>query len=117
MIPFSVPTAPLNLTVTDLTADFGTIIWEEPKNKNGKLQNYRLILTSSGPTYNLPQGCTISYNPLVYNVTVDPEMRNYAIRGTPNFYYNATLAATTRNDYGPETTYSFTTLGAGKFYS
>ncbi|KAI4463580.1 cytokine receptor [Holotrichia oblita] len=108
--PDGYPTEPTNLHVIDLEAYMATIVWDRPEHENGEIVLYKFIVTSDGPAYNIPVGCSNEYNTLLYNVTVDPQMRNYAIQGRSNFYYKVVLLAKTRTGEGPQSELQFKTL-------
>ncbi|GJQ82876.1 hypothetical protein Trydic_g2614 [Trypoxylus dichotomus] len=110
--PDGYPSEPFDLRVTDLTSDSAVILWDEPRNKNGRIQNYRVVVTSTGPVYHLPPACPLNFEPILYNVTVDPEIRDYAILGRPNFHYKIVVDAATRTDYGANATLDIITLAA-----
>ncbi|KRT79393.1 hypothetical protein AMK59_8201, partial [Oryctes borbonicus] len=110
--PDGYPSKPLNLKASKITSELASIVWDEPQNRNGKLQNYRVVITSTGPVYSLPPFCSIDYEPLLHNVTIDPEMRSFAIQGRPNFHYEIVVDAATRTDYGTKAVLNIITLGA-----
>lgn len=76
--------------------------------------NYTLIVKTNGPNYGLPDGCVINYDTVLYNVTVDATMREYAIQAMSNFLYETEVTAATRVTYGSKRSVNFTTSVARK---
>ncbi|KAK9721424.1 TM proximal of protein tyrosine phosphatase, receptor type J [Popillia japonica] len=107
--PDGYPTEPTRLRIAEKGSFFTTIVWDRPEHENGEIVLYRLTVTSSGPSYNPPDGCgSIEYETVLYNHTVDPQMRTYTFQVRSNFNYTVVLLAKTRTGEGPANELHFT---------
>lgn len=109
------PTEPTRLRIAEKGSFFTTIVWDRPEHENGEIVLYRLTVTSSGPSYNPPDGCgSIEYETVLYNHTVDPQMRTYTFQVRSNFNYTVVLLAKTRTGEGPANELHFTSQTSGE---
>lgn len=97
----------------DITNTTGTIIWDEPANKNGILEGYEVVMSSNGPQHYIPADCITE--PGDTNISVDAlTLTSTFTEGLPYFNYTVTVNAVNGAGTGRQSSFEFSTLQSGR---
>lgn len=100
------PSVPVNVTVKNMTAYSGVLVWGEPLNKNGEILSYQVNIESNGPAHFIPEDCPVEDEPSHY-LTVNSTTFEYTFEALPHYKYRAIVVASTRAGYGYEELFEF----------
>lgn len=98
-----VPAAPLLNAPFDTTTNSFEISWSEPEFTNGRLVVYTLTVTPHGPTYDVPENCSLleDSTPKLFNISASETSYQFT-EAMPYHSYSANVKAATLRGFSLE---------------